>query len=833
MSKSFDPKSLLPHGLAILFFYALTFFYFKAELLDNKKIRQDDMLKYQGMVADQAEFYNKTGEVCMWNARMFGGMPGYLIFSKFDYGPITIIEKATYGFFADNGSAHLVFLPMLCTYLMLLCFGVRPLIAAGVAAGFSLTTYNLILIDVGHVTKLRAIGYCPLILGAMHLVLHRQKIWLGGALMALAMTLELRAAHPQITYYLAFVCAFYGLSEVFFAFQQKAFKEFGVHAAVLLISVGLGAATYAGHLLTTLEYTPYSTRGSAQLTPLAGEKKGAEGLDKDYAFGWSQGIGESFTLLIPGLYGGSSSEKLSDKSETYKMIASQGSPMQAEEMIASIPLYHGRQPFTAGPIYAGAILCFLFALGCVALEDRLRYWIIAGCIITLFFGWGDNFATFNYFLFDNLPGFNKFRSVSMALSITVLLVALLGGLALEWACEEKWDKVFQNKLLYAAAPTAGIALLVGLIGTGIVSVQNPEIDPRLGGILDAVLADRKYLLRHDSIRTFCLIAVSVGLLWAIMNQKLSKELGLLGIGLLMVGDLWLIGKRYLLATDFEENIAQKTAVASPADLKIKTDKALAYRVLTMNDPFQDASVSIHHRSVGGYFAAKMRRYQDLTERTLQTEIQGFGNMLNASKGDINKITFSGIPVLNMLNTRYFKFGDEENAVLQNPAALGAAWFVDSLRLVQNADEEIKALGQVNLRNYAILDASRFKAKQSVYSADSSRSVLIKEFASNKIVYESNNSADGFVVFSEIYYPEGWKAQIDGKDAEILGVNFVLRGMEIPKGKHTITFTFESDSYEKGAFYTLVSSYLVCVWVLVALAMVFWGTFKAKNDEPVA
>ncbi|WP_338766678.1 YfhO family protein [Bernardetia sp. ABR2-2B] len=851
--KNFSFARLLPHLIAIAAFYLFTFAYFAPELLEDKSLRQSDMMQYKGMVQENSQYLQNHDEPSMWNGRMFSGMPAYMTYPIFPYGALPVFEAVLRGGFAEQTGAHLLFLTMFCTYIMLLCFGTKPLWSAVGGAVFAFTTYNLILIEVGHVTKLWAIAYAALILGGMKLTFDK-KYWLGFALTALGMALEVKASHYQITYYLGFICLIFGINELIFSAKNNQIPVFLKQAAFLVVAFVLGIGVNAGKILTTLEYSPYSTRGGTELTVNPtntnpnSQSQSNEGLSKDYAFSWSQGIGETFTLLVPYLYGGSSSEILDKDSETYAVLKQSGQYSKKQLKELPIPTYHGDQPFTAAPIYAGAVLCFLFAWGLVVLDNREKWWILAAALFMAMLAWGQNFSSLNYFLFDYVPGFNKFRSVSMALALTILLMTVLAFETLSQKLEnyfntnsdkkaiqtepiksidaestklidiETKEKTFLKNLFIATGITAGTVILI-LLYSGSINL-NAASDAQLGQLVDYVHQDRLSMIRSSAFRSLFLIVLVVGAIYLYIKKTIPAMAAFAIIALLAVGDVFLIGKNYLPSSKFEKGAAQATMNPAPVDVEILKDKELGYRVMSLQNFQQETHTSYFHRSIGGYFAAKMQRYQDLLERPLGQE-QGF---IMSSLQSQKRPDFAQTPVLNMLNTRYITYGMQKEQMLFNLNTYGSAWFVSKVNQVNNPDEEMAALMSasiekaINLEETAILDKSKFSITKTDFQKDSTATIKLTKYDSKLLEYESNNLNDGFAVFSEIYYPKGWSATIDGKEASIVSVNYVLRGLEIPKGKHKIVFTFESDSYKTGALITQISSWLVLLVVLVSLGM---------------
>ncbi len=835
----FNFQFFLPYFLCIALFYALTIVYFQPEIFEGKSLAQSDILQYQGGAQETLEYNRTHDDPTLWTSSMFGGMPVYLLQASYPDGPIALIDRVFKGLFFAGKSAHLPFLTMLCSFVALVCFGVRPYVAAIGSAAFALGTYNLILIEVGHLTKAWALAYAPLVLAGMHLAF-RGRILGGFALTALAMALELRANHLQITFYLAIICLFFGLSELIFAFKEQRLPAFAKAAGVLILAVVLGVGVNAGRLLVAQEYSQYTQRGKAELSPLPGQESAtaSEGLTKEYAYNWSEGIGESFTLLLPNFYGGSNNEKISEKSALYGMLGQE----QVQFM------YWGDQPSTAGPVYAGAVVCFLFVLGLLLATPQQRWWLVAGAVTMLMLAWGKNFATFNYFLFDYLPAFNKFRAVSMAMSLTVLLMVLGGTMALDKLIDAKLDQALLRKLLIAFGATGGLCLVLWLFagmfsfsaGANDLDIQQYFVQQmqqqRVGqeqasqqsqAIMDAIRLERKAMFRSDALRSFALIAVVVAALYFYLQQKISALVAIGIVGAVTVLDVWGVGKRYLKADSFRENVRKANFTASPTDTFILQDPDPSYRVLNLTtSPFQDAATSYFHKSIGGYFSAKVRRYQDLIDRKFQNEIGALITPLQ--KGGAPN--FAQTPVLNMFNTRYFILDPNggERGALKNPSALGNAWFVAGLKTVNSADEEMATLGTFRPDSLAVVDISKFKVGTAQFAREGS-AIKLTSYSPNKLVYEAAAAAPGFVVFSEVYYADGWKATIDGQPAPYLRVNYALRGMEVPKGKHTIEFVFDPDSYRTGSLITQISAYLVTLAVVGALAMLFVRLGKERQS----
>lgn len=838
-------KNIYSHGLALIYFFAITFLFFKPEFTDDQSIAQDDIIRYQG-VAQQTIKYNKTHEQpTLWTTSMFGGMPVYLFEAHFPDQLLGFFDRIFKGFMTSK-SAHMYFMAALCFYLAMLCFGVSPYFAMIGAIAFGLTTYNLVLIDVGHMTKMWAIAYSPLILGGMCLVF-RKKTLLGFAVFSLALALQLRSNHLQITYYLAFVCAIYVITEFVFTMKQKEVKSFSISVAVLVLGAILALGANSGRLITTKEYAKYSIRGKSELTPSHQHKdnaQSADGLDKAYAFAWSQGVSETLTLLIPNAYGGSNNETLEEDFETYQTLESKIDPQQFQNLVNNAPFFYwGDQPFTNAPIYAGATVCFLFVLAIILMNNTHRYWLIASVLLTMIFAWGKNFSSLNYFMFDYFPLFNKFRSVSMALSLTVLMMSMGAVMGLDHIAKMKFSEDLKKKLIIAFGLTGGVSLIFFLMGGSLFSFIGMADSNYPDWLLDAIYADRETMLKNDALRSFFFIGVLGTVIFFRLKNKLDLIPFTVIIAAVLLMDVWGVGRRYLNADDFEDAVQERNFSPTPADQIIMKDPDPNYRVLNINNPFQDAKTSYYHKSVGGYFAAKPRRYQDLIEHYL-------GNAVTRIRGQLAKRrrpNFASYQILNMLNTKYIKIGENEKAVLKNDFVYGDAWFVESIKTVQNPDEEIAMLKNVNLATTAVIDKSKFDIKDQKYSLSSSsdtdslnaQSKVVKpklqakllEYAPNAITYQTNNPNNGFLVMPEAYYPKGWHVTLDGKPVTHARVNYVLRGMKVPAGKHKIVFSFDPKSYQLGSMLTKISTILITLVVLISLGITlkieFYTTSKSE------
>ena len=778
-------------------------------------VKQNDILQWKGGAHELLEYHEKTGEESLWTNSMFGGMPGYLVSTVFPGDLVRYIKK--YSSLGLPRPASQSFITMVCFYILLLVFGVRPYLAIVGAIAFGLNSFNIINMEAGHNTKGWAIAYMSLVIAGVHLILKKGKLLLGFTLTAVALALHFRVNHPQITYYLLFILLIYGVVMLIDAIKEKQMAAFTKRGIVLILAAGLAIGTNFGRYWTVMEYSQYSQRGKSELKSTG--ENASDGLDRDYAFGWSNGMMETMTLLIPNYYGGASNQTLDKKSNLGKALKKQGAaPQQIKQQLKSVPTYWGPMPFTSGAIYAGALVCFLFVLGLFIVEKKYRYWLLAATILSIMLSWGKNFETFNYFMFDYFPMYNKFRAVSMAIVIALLTMPLLGFMALEKVFQVGFSKRLQKQILIAFGITGGMALLtIVLAGMGSFS---GAVDAQLANypawFLEALKADRESMMRSDAFRSLIFIFLGVLAIYFYLKEKISQLVAIVIFGVLVLVDLWGVDKRYLNDENYAKNPVGDFFAPTAADDFIKQDKALDYRVFNLQNPWNEARTSYHHKSVGGYHAAKIRRYQDLINAGLTHQTNALIKNLQAGRAD-----FSQAGLLNMLNTKYIMFSPEASGVIKNPNALGNAWFVANVKLVNSPDEELQSVETINTQTTAVIDASKFKVGGSY---GSNGTIKLLAYEPNHLKYEANNAEKGLAIFSEIYYPKGWTATIDGKEADILRADYVLRAMQIPAGKHTIEFKFAPKSYEIGNTIMLVSSVIL---YLVLIASLVVGFLKRK------
>lgn len=809
-------KDFLPHILAIGIFFLITLIYYQPLFFSNESISQNDVLQGYGGGQEAVEFRKETGEEALWVNSMFGGMPAYLINLYWSGDLLGYIQSV-----ASLGlptPAESTFLAFVCFYILLLVFRVRPYIAILGALAYGLNSFNIISVEAGHMWKVRAIAFMPLVLAGFHLLFRKDRnlVW-GFVLTAVAIALEIRSNHFQITYYLVLLLLFYGINVLVAAIKSKDFKPFFQSTLLLLLAAIIAIGCNLGRLWATYEYTQYSTRGKSDLTQKAGEA----GLDRDYVFAWSSGKMESMTLLIPNFYGGASQQKLDDDSNLAKALRQNGAPPdQVRQFTNNAGTYWGDQPFTSGPIYAGAIVCFLFVLGIILADNRTRYWLIGATVFSLMLAWGKNFETFNYLMYDYFPGYNKFRAVSMAISIALLTIPLLGFKGLEKLFQKEDAKAKIKPLLMAMAITGGIALLT-VIFAGIGSFKG-LIDDRMASLpawfIEALREDREALMRSDALRSLIFILLAGAVLFFHTKRKISIPVALLILGGLILTDLWAVDKRYLNDENFTRSPRKNFFAATPADKKIDSDKDLHYRVLNLANPWNEARTSYHHSSVGGYHGAKLKRYQELIDNCLDTQKNALIESVQSGQAD-----FSKFGVLNMLNTKYYTYGPEAGNVISNPANFGNAWLVNKVQKVNSADEEIAATCKLESKNTAIVDVSRFEVPANVTG---SGNIELVEYKPNYLKYKANTSGNALAVFSEIYYPKGWISKIDGKEADIIRANYILRAVSLPQGEHIVEFEFRPNAYFVGNKIMMASSGFLILLIVASLA---WTFIKKKKE----
>ncbi|MCS6821389.1 MAG: YfhO family protein [Microscillaceae bacterium] len=802
-------QQILPHSLIILGFIVLSFFY-TYPVLQGKILLQNDVIQAKGAAQELVKYEQETGKKALWTNSLFGGMPAYMI--KMDYPNSLPTHLGRYFVNLLPSPTNIIFWYLFGFYLAMVLLGYNRWLAVLGAFGFAFASYNIINIEAGHVSKCLAIAFAPPFMAAVILA-YKGKYWLGGALAGLFAAIHLYANHVQITYYVLISLGLYVIFDLVQKIKTSQLKTFFQATIILAIAGVLAIGSHASRLWTTYEYTNYTIRGKSELTPKDKKIEGGTGLDKDYAFQWSYGISELFTFLVPHFYGGSSSGDLGKSSATYKLLINRDVPAeQALEFCKQQPLYWGNQPFTSGPAYLGAIVCMLFVFSFLVSTSWEKWWLLTVSILFTLLSLGKNFETFNYLMFDYFPLYNKFRAVTMILSVLQIYVMWLIVMGLQELLDtyQTLDKqVLMKKIYYAVGSTAGLALVLMLFSGMFLDFRGAgdeqyfaSLQKMTGSedfakqILSALRQDRSGMLWSDAFRSFIFILLAGSLLWAWANQWLkSTEYLLAGWIALIAMDMMWVSSRYLNSSNYvSKSSLESRFEPSQANLTIQKDKSI-YRVANFaTNTFQDAITSYHHLSIGGYHAAKMRRFQELIDNQI-------------SKG--NEAIFA------MFNTKYFILTNEkqEEIVRKNDKALGNAWFVKEYEIVPNADAEMQALSKerFNPAQTAIIDKRFEKILNGLkIQSDSLATIKLVKYAPDELKYESNAQTPQLAVFSEVYYDKGWQAYLDGKPVKHLRANYILRAMPVPAGKHVIEFKFAPQTYYQGEKIALVSSILLAL-----------------------
>jgi len=801
-------QKIIPHAVAVVLFVLATILYFSPIFFDGKQLRQGDILHSNGSSQEIAEYRERTGEEALWTNSVFGGMPAYQI--SVQYHNNWLQHLGTFLALGLPSPAYMIFLALLGFYIMLLCFKVNPWLAIAGAFAYGLSTYFMLIAGAGHNTKMRAMAFLPPIIGGLYLAYARQKIWLGVLVVCLALGLQIRANHLQITYYTAIVVLIFLILELVRIIREKHYSHFVKTSAAMIVAVALAVGVNITNMLLTAEYTPYSTRGQSELTDETGNQ--TKGLDRNYILdNYSYGIPETMNLFIPAFSGGPISFEMAKKTELYDVLIKQGNIPRNTALEYARHMTSWGEQGNSDPIYLGAVLIFLFVLGLFVVKGQVKWWLLTATILSIALAWGKHFDFLSNLFIDIFPMYNKFRTVSMILTIAMLTVPLLGILAANemlgnnmTAAEKK--KALQKSFLI----TGGIALFFSLL-PGLFLSFDAASDAEMPDWLVIPLHDtREWVLRSDAFRSLMFVTGAAAVLWFAISGKLKSTAAIAILAGLIIIDLWVVDKRYLNNASFKAkgvNIAQP----SPADLDILQDKDPNYRVWnTTVSTFNDATTSFFHKSIGGYHGAKMKRYQELIEHHI-----GKGNM----------------KVLNMLNTKYFIVADKENNIpmkYTNPDALGNAWPVKQIQWVDDSDAEIAALTGFNPANEAVVD-KRYQSVLEGFSAqyDSTASIRLVGYEPNLLAYEYQSQLPQMVVFSEIFYSKGWNAYIDGKLTPHVRANYVLRAMAVPEGKHEIVFKFEPQSYARGERIALASSIGIVLLLLGVVGKEYLDFRKKK------
>ena len=778
-----------PHLVAIVTFVLLVMVYFAPQVFENKQLPQGDMISARGMGYDAREYHEQTGEWSHWSNSMFGGMPYNVtsgVDSKSIFRPISTLMKVSF----HGETTAVLWLLLIGFYIFMLAVGSGPWLGIVGAIAFAFGSYNLIIIGAGHVTKGWVLATVPAVIGGCMLC-YQKKYIVGFIVTLLATGLNVYWNHQQISYYTLLMLIPLAITYLVYAIREKKQKQFWTASAALVVAAIMAIAPAMDKLLPTWDYSKETMRGGAVLKGTEDSEAGKSGLNREYAFQWSYGKAETMTLLIPNFYGGSSNYALGEDSETYKTVKKYAGSSQAKQIVKSLPTYWGDQPFTSGPVYAGAIICFLFVLGLLAVKGPERWWLLAAVIIGILLSWGRNLPSLNNWLFDHLPLYNKFRTPSMSLVMTTTAMAMLGMLALRALLKKE---VELKHIYIATGITGGLCLLIALfpsLAGGFTSKMDAQLPEWLS---ECLIDDRRAMLTSDAWRSLCFILFAAAGAFAYLKiEKMRSGILIALMGVLILADLWTVDKRFLNDDHFVPK-KRNLVTMTEADKQILADKDPNYRVLNLTtSTFNDAQTSYFHKSVGGYSPAKLRRYQDIIDYYFA--------------GNIN------MNVLNMLNTRYVI---TQQGVQYNLEAFGNAWFVQNIDWVNNPNEEIAAIGNIDLLQKAVIDTCwRTKVSEGLAMTQPA-SIRLTNYANpGNLFYESESTEDGLAVFSEVYY-KTWKAFIDGKEVPVLRANYILRAIEVPAGKHIIEFRCEDDLLLDTQIVSTIASCLVVLVIILLL-----------------
>jgi Bacterial membrane protein YfhO. len=826
-------KKALNIIVAILGFALITAIYF-TPVFQGKRVKQHDIEMYKGMSKEIVDFKERTGEQTLWTNSMFGGMPAWNISVSQDSNLLNPINKIlTFGFPHPIGA---VFISMLGFFILLLVLDVGVWISFLGAIAFGLTSYLYIIIGAGHNSKAMSIAYMAPVIAGIILTYKGKYLW-GCILTAISLALEVRAGHLQITYYLLFIVIIIAIAEFIDDLKNKKLLHFAKASGLLIVAAIIGILTCSTTLYTNYEYGKETMRGKPVLTK--DDANQTKGLDRDYITQWSYGIGETWSLMIPNAKGGASSY-IGEKNP-----ALDKADPRFKSTIAQQNAYWGDQPGTSGPVYVGAIIVFLFVLGAFIVKGKLKWVLLIATLLSILLSWGKNFMGFTNFFLDFIPGYDKFRAVSMTLVIAEFTMPLLAFLGLSEFIKHP-ERIKQNmKYIYISfGLTGGLCLLFYIMPTlffNFLSQNEAEQFKSLVAGKDGALYQslstqlenvRIAIFRKDAMRSFLFIALASIMLYAYAKGKLKATPLFIAMAAFILIDMLLIDKRYLNNDNFiSKRQYDKPFTMTAADQFILQDKTLDFRVINLTkDIFNDASTSYFHKSIGGYHGAKLRRYQDVISQYLSPEIVNFNSIFKNARS--NQDVIDGLEqqkVLNMLNTKYIIYSPDSEPLL-NPKAFGNAWIVNDIDWAGTPNDEFDAIASTNLRNTAIVN-NEFKEQIGTYVPNDSIEATINliSYKPNKLVYNFNGEEDKLVVFSEIWTKNGWKLYIDGEERPLIRANYLLRAAKVPSGEHEIVMKFAPAIWHIGNTISFISSLILVIGLIVAITL----TIRAKKGSTKA
>ncbi len=825
-------KLWLPDILVILLFAVISFAYFFPADTEGRILYRHDSSAGRGSGVEASEYRDRTGEVTRWTNSIFSGMPTYQMAPSYkSTQSLSAATKAYHLWLPEN--VWYVFVYLLGFYILLRAFDFRQHLAALGSIIWAFSSYFFIIIAAGHIWKVMALAYLPPLIAGMVLA-YRGKYLKGGVVMAIFTAFEINANHVQMTYYYMFIILFMFIAYLVEAIRDKQIVRFGKATAVCVIAAALGVCINISNLYHTWQYGQESMRGKSELVKKDAANQTSSGLDRDYITQWSYGIDETWTLLVPNTKGGASVPLSENK---IAMEKAENNYMQIYQQLGQ---YWGEQPGTSGPVYVGAFVLMLFILGLFIVKGPMKWALLAVTILSILLSWGRNFMGFTNFFLDYVPMYAKFRTVASILVIAEFTIPLLAMMALKKIVDEPDILTKKIKFVYVSfGLTAGISLLFAIAPTLFFSdfVSSSEMQAmsqipaeQLTPLLDNLKEMRRAIFTADCWRSFWIIVIGTAFLLLYKAKKLKTEYMIGAITILCLIDMWQVNKRYLNDDMFvEESQREAPQQKTATDEQILRDKSLDYRVLNLaSNTFNENETSYYHKSIGGYHAAKLHRYQDMIDTYISPEMQSLFKAVAAAQGDMSKVNGDSIfPILNMLNTKYFIFPLQENKTvpLQNTYALGNAWMVDNVSYVDNANKEIDKVGKIDLRHEAVADASFKDALGQSKKQNNVSSVILKKYEPNNLEYEVNTTAGGIVVFSEIYYPE-WTATVDGRDVPVGRVDYILRAINVKPGNHKVVLTFKPKSVDNTETIAYIS---FAILIIAVIFVVFFEWRKKKRN----
>lgn len=808
--KKLNFKKIYPYFVALAIFFAITLVYFSPLFFEGKDLAQGDVTSYLGWGDDVRKHYEKTGEYSFWSNAMFSGMP-----SNYAYPPKTNnifakMQSLFTGFLPIN-TAGAFFVYMLGFFVFMLAIGCNVWLSIIGAIVYALCSYNIIIIDAGHVSKALVMATIAPVIGGI--ILCYRKRYIAGVLITLIATgMNVFWNHQQISYYLILTIICLAVVYLIYAIREKTIKDYMKSSVILLLTAILAATPAADKLIPTMDFSKETMRGGAVLKTDKTGKSETSGLDMAYAYQWSYGKMETMTLLIPNLYGASSHYNIGNDSETYEALRPTG---QGAQFCRYAPMYWGDQPFTSGPVYAGAIICFLFILGLLICKGPERWWMLAATFLAIIMSWGNNFLIFNEFIFKHLPLYNKFRTPSMSLVIVNFTMAALGMMAMKQIWEADDKRKYLKPIYISAGFTAGLCLFFLLFGGSIFSFRGTQDAQLPAWLTDSLIADRKAMLRSDALRSMVFILIAAAVMVAyLLTDKFKKSYMLIAVAALCFIDLWGVDKRFVNNDSFMPKKSVREIQPTAVDKYLLQDTNPDYRVLNLAaNTFNESRTSYFHKSVGGYSPVKLRRYQDIIDYHLDKQITP--------------------QVLNMLNTRYVIVNTEQGArPIPNDEAMGNAWFVDEISWQNSPDEEINALYTFDPQTTALMDVEwkdKITDEEALTGEDPEAGIELTDYANpGKLIYKSHSERNRLALFSEVFY-KTWNVFIDGKPAPLLRANYILRAVEVSAGEHTIEFECVDDVYLSAHKWSLALSILVGLVIISLLSLGCYNIYHRNRN----